>query len=455
MQVTFPYPGYEQITPFEVPDASLMGVFGPKALPDVDEERVLHGGFAQPWEAPRLRDAAQVGQRVLILIDDATRGTPVPALLRHVLGEFESAGLRDSAIEFLTAQGTHRRMTDDELRHKLGPYSGRFRVHQHDWRDAASLREFGHAKDGTRVTANKLLGEFDFVLGLGSIVPHRVKGTSGGAKIAFPGVSGPEMMYRNQWEASMLMSETVMGEPENSMRLRMEEAARLAGLRYIVNVVCDRTGKIVGCFCGDPVAAHRAGSKLTKEINTVHLPQRADIVIVDAHPADRDFWQSAKGIYSGTMAVREGGSLILVAPNPEGVADNHPILMQLGRRPHAELVKMVQHDEVEDLVGVAILADTCQIMDHADCIMLSPGVPRDAAERIGFRWAPEGATALRMAFERQGDTARVAVLQYGGHILPQAGPRSEPQTGMYATPARARPGKRQAAKTRHGARRSP
>src|SRR5204862_4414995 len=115
----------------------------------------------------------------------------------------------------------------------------------------------GHTSDGTRVTANRLLAEHDFVLGLGSIVPHRVKGFSGGAKIAFPGVAGREMMERNQWEASLLMSETVMGHPENPMRLRMEEAARLAGLQYIVNVVSDAAGRLVGCFSGDIVAADR------------------------------------------------------------------------------------------------------------------------------------------------------------------------------------------------------
>jgi hypothetical protein len=36
----------------------------------------------------------------------------------------------------------------------------------------------------------------------------------------------------------------------------------------------------------------------------------------------------------GTMAVKPGGSLILVAPNPEGVADNHPNLLEIGYRPH-------------------------------------------------------------------------------------------------------------------------
>ena len=122
----------------------------------------------------------------------------------------------------------------------------------------------------------------DYVIGVGSIVPHRVKGFGGGAKIAFPGVAGPEIMERNQWEASMQMSETVMGVAENSMRLRMEEAAEMAGLKYIVNVVLDGKGQIAGCFAGDVVQAHRAGCKLSREICAWRVtPARTDIVIID------------------------------------------------------------------------------------------------------------------------------------------------------------------------------
>src|SRR5205807_8504261 len=123
---------------------------------------------------------------------------------------------------------------------------------------------------------------------------------------------------------------------------------------YIVNVVSDAASRIVGCFTGDMVAAHRAGCKLSHPVHAVHLPGRADIVLTDAHPADRDFWQSAKGMYSGTMAVRTGGSLINVAPNPEGVADNHPNLLELGYRTHAEIVDLVNRGETRDIIGAAI-----------------------------------------------------------------------------------------------------
>ncbi|MGE5611706.1 MAG: hypothetical protein ACM359_20840, partial [Bacillota bacterium] len=194
--------------------------------------------------------------------------------------------------------------------------------------------------------------------------------------------------------------------------------AAMAGLKYIVNVVYDIERRIVGCFCGDPVAAHRQGSKRSREVYAVHLPTRADIVVIDSHSQDRDFWQSAKGPYAGTMAVKDGGSLILVSPNPEGVASNHPNLMQIGYRPSAEIVAMVQRGEMDDLVGVAILHDMSQIVDKTDCIMLSPGVKKEEAEKIGFRYASTSQQAIEMALQRQGPDAKVAVIRYGGHVLP-------------------------------------
>jgi len=166
------------------------------------------------------------------------------------------------------------------------------------------------------------------------------------------------------------------------------------------------------------VQAHREGCKLSREVYAAHMPTRADIVLIDSHSADRDFWQSAKGPYAGTMAVKDGGSLILVSPNPEGVASNHKNLLEIGYKPHAEIVQLVQQGKVDDLVGVAILADVCQIVDKTDCIMVSPGVTREEAQKIGFRYARSAEEALRMAFERQGKQASVAVLRYGGHILP-------------------------------------
>ncbi|HEY1684677.1 MAG TPA: nickel-dependent lactate racemase [Tepidisphaeraceae bacterium] len=436
MKIDFPYPGYQDIAPFEITQKNFMGIFSPRAFDHIDEESVLKKGMASPYGAPRLRDTVKTSDKVLIIIDDGTRTTPTDRILPHVFAELHAAGVKDSHIEFIQGVGTHRPMKPEELQKKFGPFNGKYKVHEHHYLDYKSLHEFGATRDGTRVTANKLILDFDFVMGIGSILPHRVKGMSGGAKIMFPGICGKEMMERNQWEASMHMSETVMGVPENPMRLRMEEAARLAGLKYIVNIVYDTNLKIVGCFTGDIVEAHRAGSLKAREVYAAHMPTRADILIIDSHPADRDFWQSAKGPYAGTMAVKDNGSMICIAPNPEGVATNHKNVLEIGYRHHAELVEMVQQGKVDDLVGAAILADVCQIVDKTDCIMVSPGINEKDSQKIGFRWAATVQDALKLALEKQGPDASIAVLRYGGHVLPIIDDESAERNAAQITPDR-------------------
>src|SRR2546423_3162416 len=229
MKIDFPYPGYERIAPVEMPDANLMGIYAPRAVGQVGEEEVLAGGFAEPYGAPSLRDAVSPTMRVLILVDDSTRGTPVPRLLKRVIGKLWVAGVSDKQIRLLTAQGTHRRMNEEELRQKLGEFYGRFETHQHDWLDEASLHEFGRTRDGTRVTANRLLREADFVIGLGSIVPHRVKGFSGGAKIAFPGVAGRGGEGGKPGGAALRMSCAAEGGARHPPPLPEERAARSGG----------------------------------------------------------------------------------------------------------------------------------------------------------------------------------------------------------------------------------
>ena len=59
------------------------------------------------------------------------RGTPIPRLLPFVLKELQAAGVPHEAVTLLTAQGTHREMTESELKHKLGEFHGRFALHQH------------------------------------------------------------------------------------------------------------------------------------------------------------------------------------------------------------------------------------------------------------------------------------------------------------------------------------
>lgn len=415
MEITFPYPG---IGPVAVPDQNLLGVFAPHPPPIPEEPALIEQSLAHPIGAPRLRELARRGSRVLLLSDDHTRGTPVARLLPWVVAELEAAGVRDQDTDILICKGSHRAMSEPELEEKLGAFRRRFAVYQHDYLEASELHDWGPLPDGFPVIANRLLRQRDLILGLGHIGIHRIKGFSGGAKIVFPGCAGYASAAANHWAGAQRWSEQLMGVRDNLLRDRIDQAARRVGLNYIVNVVM-AGGAVAGCFSGDPIAAHRAGCELAMQIYGVDLPQRADIVIVESKPADRDFWQSAKGIYSGTMAVKRNGSLILVTSSPEGVANNHPILMQLGYLPYAQIERMVAGHQIQDVMGAAVMAYTAQVMDHAGCILVSTGISADEARQIGFRPAQTVQDALELAFLRQGKNAKIAILREGGAILPR------------------------------------
>ena len=84
MKIDFPYKHFESFEPAIVPDENLLGLFAPRALGEgKDSQAILKRGFNDPIGAPRFREAVGAGDRVLILIDDYTRGTPVAKASRQ------------------------------------------------------------------------------------------------------------------------------------------------------------------------------------------------------------------------------------------------------------------------------------------------------------------------------------------------------------------------------------
>jgi nickel-dependent lactate racemase len=66
----------------------------------------------------------------------------------------------------------------------------------------------------------------------------------------------------------------------------------------MVNAVVSRRREIVKVFAGHFVKAHRSGIESAKSIYGVKVPGLADITISSSHPADIDYWQALKGLFS-------------------------------------------------------------------------------------------------------------------------------------------------------------
>jgi nickel-dependent lactate racemase len=418
MRVTF---SYSDVPPLEVPDSNLLAVLVPREaeyprpLADLVEE-----ALDQPIGAERLEKLASPSSQVLLLVDDITRQTPAWGLLPGVFRRLLAGGVPPENIRILIAAGTHSQMTPAELEKKLGAETLRqYAVFLHYWKDEDRLRKIGAAADGTPIQVNRMLGEADLVIGVGQIVPHRVMGFTGGSSIVQPGVSGPDITGHTHWLSALYSGAEIIGFADNPVRREVEEIARLAGLRYIVNVVMDRYERVTHVVAGDPVKAHHQGAEHSRSIYGVPQPKFADIVIAESYPADYDLWQAAKGIYASELGVKQGGVVILVTPCFHGVSTEHEEVEKLGYRPVEEVKALVTEKRITDLIAAAHLAHVGRVIrDRARGIMVSKHIPQEVQRHIGFEAAETPQEALERAFAWVGRDAKVAVLKQGGHVLP-------------------------------------
>ena len=102
----------------------------------------------------------------------------------------------------------------------------------------------------------------------------------------------------------------------------MEEAAKISGLDFILNVVLDSKKEIVAAVAGDFIEAHRKGVEIVDSMYKVPVePADAVIVSCGGFPKDINLFQANKALDHATQAVKGGGSIILVAECAEGIGN--------------------------------------------------------------------------------------------------------------------------------------
>jgi len=408
----------------EVPRRNLIAIVEPRQVQAaIDGTAEAERALRNPIGKERISNLVKKGSKVVILSEDNTRPTPVNEILPPILEELNGCGVKDKDITAIMALGTHRPMTDKEMSKKLGEeITERIEVVNHECEDPESLEDLGKTSKGTPIFVNKTALKADFMIGVGMICPHRVAGYGGGAKIVQPGISGKVTTGHTHWMSALYEAEKIMGIEQNPVREEMNQIASKAKLGFIINAVLNQEEHIVKVVAGDFIKAFKEGVQESRKVWEVKVPEKADIVIADSHPADMDMWQAAKGIYASELIVKPGGTIILITPCWEGVSKQHPQVLQFGYRPFNQLKKLVERKEITDLVAAAHIAHVGRVIrEKAKCILVSEGITESDALKLGFEYANTPQDAVNRALDDHGSKARVTVIKESSELMPMTG----------------------------------
>jgi len=386
---------------------------------DASEEGEIRHALAHPIGTPPLAELASHCRKAVILVDDNTRATPQRRILPVLLDELNRAGMPDEAITVIIALGTHRPMAPEECLSRFGAeVMERVEVVNHPFDEPGQLVNLGETASGIPISVNRRYHESDFSIAVGNIIPHIYAGWSGGGKMVQPGVCGPETTAATHFAAAGMVPQ-ILAVLDNPIRKEIDEVARRSGLSMIINTVLNREGGIVKVVAGDVAEAFKAGVKAAEPIYTAEVEEYPDIVVASSHPADLDLWQAAKALVHGGLMAKVGGTLILATPCPEGVARQHPIVLELGDAPPAEVRRRAERMSPIELIGAASHMAMGAIRERVDVVIVSDGMKEWEARRLGFGYAHHVQEALEEAFARHGAEARVGVLTHGGDVAPR------------------------------------
>jgi nickel-dependent lactate racemase len=415
--VKLPY-GQEMVE-VKIPSANLVGVYAPKdfdPVPDVKNEVVR--AIGSPIASKPLRELVKGAKKVVILADDNTRLTPTDKIIPVILDEMNAAGVKDEQITVIVALGTHRFMTEQEILEKFGKeVVRRVKIKNHDYKTPGALVDLGKTPNGTSVWINREVYGADFKIGIGSIVPHHIPGFAGGAKIVQPGISGEDTTAETHL-LSVRAPRSYLGVEDNPVREELNKIARQIGMNTIFNTVLNRPGEVVRAFFGDTIEAFAEGVELSKEVYAVEIPEEADIVISSSHPCDLEFWQAHKTLYPSDLAVKAGGTIILVTPCYEGVAVTHSDITELTHYSAEEVRKKVEAKEVGDEVAAALAIAWAQVKERESVFLVSQGISPELASKLGFTHFNTVQAAFDAALAKHGSNARVTVLTHAPDMLP-------------------------------------
>jgi nickel-dependent lactate racemase len=338
MQIELPYGGECARFDLPLPAENVTLLKGPDPSPAHPLGDIITSALADPIGHERLSDIVTSGDSVAVIFDDFTRPTPVSEIMPYILTELRDGGVSDDDVLLVCANGMHAPdyMGRELLVEKLGQETfERYEVISHDAYDYAGHEFVGVTQGlGTPLWINRRVALADVKVAVGTIRPHLEVGYSGGAKMIMPGVSYVWSIIHNHSGSAPRP-----GTLTNPLRADIDECGQMAGLDFILNVVCNSRNEIVRAFAGDQLLAHRRGVEFGDgEVWGADLSEKADILIMSPGLRGEGYFKSA--LACAALAhnyLKEDGTILIVASCHRGWAE--PELIESGWTTNREILE--------------------------------------------------------------------------------------------------------------------
>jgi nickel-dependent lactate racemase len=305
-----------------IPEKNLCGVILPSE-PETKEEGtfLIKKALENPIKSKRLSEIVNPNSRIAIIVSDVTRPTPTAKILPPLLEELYLGGAKNENITIVFALGLHRLQTEEECRQLIGKeIFEKIRCIQHD---RERCRRAGETSFGTPVEVFEEVLDSDIIISTGTLEFHYYAGYGGGGKAILPGVSSEKAIISfHSFYSRLFEGSPLSGRADSPARKNIEEAARITGLDFTLNVVIDSKKEIVAAVAGDFVEAHRKGAEYVDAMYKVPVePADAVVVSCGGYPKDINLYQATKSLEHAIPAVKKGGSIVLVAECAEGIGN--------------------------------------------------------------------------------------------------------------------------------------
>lgn len=388
---------------------------------DKDQDTIVLEAMAKPIGSKTLDEIALGANTATIIISDHTRPVPSKHIIPHILKTLRDVN-PSIKITILVATGCHRGTLKEELVFKLGEeIVQNEEIVVHDCEEESMLVSLGTLPSGAELIINKLAVDCDLLIAEGFIEPHFFAGFSGGRKSVLPGVCSKKTVLGNHCSKFIDDPNARMGRLDsNPIHRDMMEAAKMANLQFIVNVIINEEKEVVAAFAGDAIEAHRVGCDYLASYCKVIPKVKGKIIVTSngGYPLDQNIYQTVKGLTTAEAAADAHSVIIMCAACNDGIGGDEFYKAMSQCDSVSSLLKQIRATSMQDTIPdqwqYQILA---RIIKNHKVIYVTDPELKETIEAMKMSYANTLEDALEMAYEVKGRDTKITVIPNGVSLI--------------------------------------